>query len=181
MVNVERAERIAREHMNRMLSPDVRRIEEEFKVPCSDSLWPEFYWIACIVAGNLHEAVMPSDVEVAQVASYIDYVLSMYYTESFARQVRALPLPLCGGHNTVVLVKRHDGWGYRRASWETGSWPHAYRPYRADAAWPEGLPREPLTLVQVLDKVCGWTDRPNPKWEAWKVAHPAVFPAEVTV
>lgn len=181
---VKRMEALAREHMGRAVPPEVRRIEEEFKVPVAGSLWPGLIWIACVAVGKL-AGEMPTDEEAAQVASYIDYTLATVYNEGFADQIRRLPLPLCGGHNTTIFVKhpmeRADGgsfvgWGYRRTSWHTGSWPHTYQ-HRKDV---KDLPG-PLTLRQVLDKVCGWSDSPNPKWEAWKAARPEVFPAEVTV
>jgi hypothetical protein len=146
------------------------RVEAEHRVPV-DSLWPGVYWLACIAGPDEPEnqAVLPTDAEVAQVASYIDYLLVTRYREGYAAQLRALPLACDGAWNTVVLVKRASGWGYRRSTWRTGSWPHAYQ-HRPEA--PTGL-----SLLQVLDHIEGVTNTVSAQWLAWQAAHSDVFPA----
>lgn len=165
--------RLVTEHLAAEKSEWARRVESEFRVPVSGSLWPSIYWLACVVeVGDLGSTAEPSDDELRVVASYIDYKLTTFYRESYAAAVRALPLPLVPGHNTVVLVKHPDvppegthwrGWGYRRDTWRTGSWPHSYthRP---------GAPTDPLSLLEILDHVegGGWRSTPNEAWESWK-------------
>ena len=178
---------IVREHMNGMKSATARRFETEFKVPTCD-MYPEIYWIACVAVPpdepfrNPWGTLVPEDWEVAQIASYIDYKLTTFYREHYADKVRAKALPVCAGHNTVTFVKRPDqvtgnwvsssvGWGYRRMTWQTGAWPHAYGHAKAT-----NLPDGPLSLVQVIDHCEGFGDKPNPKWDAWKAEHPETFP-----
>lgn len=162
------ATRLVSEFLARPKPDEWRHIEETFKVPVEDSLLPYGFWLACVAVPE-HDGLVPDDAEAAQIASYIDFVLSTLYNEGYASLVRARALPVCGGHNTAVFVKRADGWGYRRRSWHTGSWPHAYRGR-------EGAPTEPLSLVAILDKITAFGEKPNPKWDAWKAAHSEVFP-----
>lgn len=163
-----------------MKTPEARRIEQEFQVPTSDSLWPQYFWIACVVvpARSYDRHVVPTDVEIKQIRSYIEFKVTSFYREGFAQQVLEDALPICAGHNTVILGKypetaengsKMTGWGYRRMSWETASWPHAYQ-----GRGTVNVPEHGLTLVEVLDHCEGY-DRPSEKWEAWKAAHPDLF------
>lgn len=160
--------RVVQRHLDKPKTAWAARVEAEYRVPVVGDLWPSVYWVVCLVGpGGLLEAVEPTEAEVAQVASYTEYLLQTRYREGYAAQLRALPLACDGGFNGVVLVKRANGWGYTRHRWPSGSWPHAYQ-HRPEA------PRD-LTLVQVLDHIETITGTASAQWQAWKDEHPAVY------
>lgn len=175
-----------RRHLNEEKSAAARRIEQRFRVPTCTHLWPGIFWIACVVIADdspLQQYAMPTDKEVWQIRSYIDYKLSMF-SEPTSSRLREAALPADGGHNTIVFCKYPDapaagmipsacGWGYRMQTWrEGGAWPHSYGLTEAER---DKLSQLPLTLVQAMDHREAFTDKPNPKWEAWKAAHPSAF------
>jgi len=178
---------VVREHLALSKSETARRIEREFKVPTCGTIYPSVFWIACVVVpaedgSNLHGAICPEDFEVVQIASYIDFKLTSFYNESCAARTKERALPVVAGHNTVTFVKLPAeqregwsesavGWGYRRTSWQTASWPHGYPGSAKQVALP-------LTLLQVLDKIEDFgSSGVSPKWTAWKAEHADVFPA----
>lgn len=174
---------VVREHMNELKSAEARRIESEFGVPTSGSMWPRVFWLACVVVPeqSYDKHVLPTDDEVRQIRSYIEFKATSFYNDTWAKKILEDALPVCGGHNTVIFGKYPEtpaegsswtGWGYRRMTWETGTWPHAYQSRGA-----KNLPDHPLTLVETIDHCEGFGDEPSPKWEAWKAAHPEIFPA----
>lgn len=163
---------IVAEHLGQPKNGYAERVERDYRIPVVASLWPRCYWILCLVGPedlypdgfkrSPYGALEATDDELAQIASYIDFKLASFYLESYGREVRELLLPLVGGHNTVILLKRQDGWGYKRMTWETGSWPHSYMSRNPP-------PPTNLSLLDVLDHI---EDIVPAKWVAWKRTHP---------
>lgn len=166
-----------------MNSADVARIERDFKIPCADSLWPSRYAIVTLALQHFGtEVLVPDDDELRVIASYVDYKLTTFYREGYAAEVRAQPLPFVPGHNTVVVAKFADGdrthrperwqpgWGYRRHTWQTGTWPQAY--FHRPVA---NLPDHPLSILELFDAVEGtggsYPYGPYASWAAWKLEH----------
>lgn len=154
---------------------------ETFGVP----IVPLYVHDAYYLAGVCVDSVMPTDEELRQVRSYIEFVGRRTYGE----QILAMPLPADPGHNTVVLVKGGlykgnpqptEGWSYRRYTWDTGIFP-----YRTKV---DGTSFRPWSLAEVLDGIEGdiSTERssgvqravPRTPWEKWKTAHAEAFPRE---
>lgn len=184
------ASEAVRKHLNAEKPEAARRIERRFRVPTCGHLWPGIFWVACVVVpetGSLDRWIMPTDHEVWQIRSFIDYKLSKFFTEPASTQLRKAALPAYGGHNTIIFCKYPDvpaegmiasarGWGYRMQTWrDSGAWPHSYGVLERDR---QKLPDHPLTLVEAMDHRERLTDKPNPKWEAWKATHPSIFPAQ---
>lgn len=155
-----------------MIDADRSRIQTEFRIPV-DSEYPGTMWIACLAS----DSEVPSDPELAVLRSYIEYAVGLVYNERWCRILLGDPavpddydrnqhLARCAGHNTVAFVKRDGAWFYRRSTWGHGPWPFRY----ADGY-------EPMTLVALLDHICGYGDQPSPKWEAWKAERVDVFAA----
>jgi hypothetical protein len=134
------------------------RIQSEFRIPV-DSTWPGTYWIICLDS----ESEMPTDDELAQIQSYLEFVIRRTYRESFARKLLEMPLPKCGGHNATILRKgwaHRGGWFYRASSWEFGP---TYVPHEAP----------PQSLMAVLSLR---EDLVPAQWEQWKRDRPEIFP-----
>lgn len=173
--------RVLAEHLARERSELAARIETEFKVPAEGHLWPRVYWLACVVVNPEEGWVTPTDHELRQIRSYIEFKARSFYREHFADEVLDAALPLCAGHNTVIFAQRPEvsgngyeasrGWGYRRMTWETASWPHAYGGVRSA----KSLPDHPLSVVEVMDHVETIVGAPSEKWIAWKTEHAELF------
>ena len=112
---------------------------------------------------DLYPSLRPDDAEVRRIVAYIDWRME-YYNDGWKAGMRKHPLDTDATTNTVVLCKRAEGdWCYRRASWQ-------YGPFMV----PE-RDGEHLSLEHLLDRVNDFGDEPNPKWQAWKAAHPEAF------
>lgn len=141
------------------------------RIPVTDSS-PDRGYLAAFAGrtGLLHDLapgeMRPDDSEAALLASYIGYLRSKY-NQWAADRMLAEPLDV-GDRAAVVFGKRGDGdWVYRRAHWSEG---------------PFWVPEDgqKLSLPQLLDSIETWTGgHCNPAWEAWKSAHPGVFPQEI--
>lgn len=113
---------------------------------------------------DLYPAARPDEAEVRQIVAYIEYRME-YYNSSWRAKMRKRLLDTDDSTNTVILWKRGEGdWCYRRDSWQTGP---LVVPVRGD---------EPLDLERLLDHINDYGSGPNPKWRAWKAAHPEAFP-----
>ena len=98
---------------------------ESFGVPVVQLREHRSFYLAGICVDS---SVMPSDREIQQVRSYMEFIARRVY-EGAAKRILAMPRPGIGGHNTVILVKGAlykgsrqptKGWTYRRESWEVG-------------------------------------------------------------
>jgi len=153
---------------------------ESFGVPVVALYVDRAYYLAGICV----DSVMPTDDELRQVRSFIEFVGKRIYGAA-AKRILAMPLPADPGHNTIVLVKGGlykgnpqptEGWSYKRYTWETGVFPYRTAPFR------------PWDLSEVLDAIEGdvVTERsdgtqravPRAPWKKWKVAHTEAFPRE---
>jgi hypothetical protein len=106
-------------------------------------------------------ALRPDERETAQLLAELDWRMD-WYNASWRDQMRQRPLDIDSGTNTVIFQKRGENdWCFRRASFTMVP--------------PRTMPAE--TLEQVLDRVNDYGGGPNPKWRAWKAAHPEAFSA----
>jgi hypothetical protein len=140
------------------------------RIPVVGSAWPGWkYEVALLCpdspAGqDLWPSLRPDEAEVRQIVAYIGWRLE-YYNEGWRAKMARRPLDVDGSTNTVILRKRGEGdWCYRRWTWETG-------PFMVPAP-DDGH----LDLERLLDRINDHHDGPDPKWRAWKAAHPEAFP-----
>lgn len=109
-------------------------------------------------------ALRPDEAEVRQIAAYLEWRME-YYNEGWKAEMRKRPLDVDSSTNTVTLIKRANGdWRYQKATWRHGPWPFYDMPER-------------FTLEALLDHINDYGSEPNPKWRAFKAAHPEAFPA----
>jgi hypothetical protein len=140
------------------------------RIPVVSNPWPGWkYEVALLIndEDSLYApALRPDEAEVRQIVAYLGYRME-WYREGWRQKMRRRPLDVDSGTNTVILCKRAEGdWEYRRASWDHG-------PLMVGA--PDGTP---LSLEALLDRIndfSGRGDQPNPRWTAWKAAHPEAF------
>jgi hypothetical protein len=145
-------------HWNREMSEAERAAVHAAGVPTS-AAHPHEWWIAAI---DVH-SVGVTEEELRQLRSFIEHEVRHVYNDTWTERILSAALPKCGGHNTIVFLKRADGgWAYRRASWEIGP---MYVP-----TWDTA----PVSLVAAMDRV----ERGSPKWAEWKREHPNWFCAE---
>jgi hypothetical protein len=177
------------DNMPCLAEDQVDHVEKLFRVPV-DSEYPRTQWLACLV----RDSELPTDDELRQLRSYIEYAVGLTYNERYQRILVGDPslpddeqtnqhLARCNGHNTAIFTKRAGAWFVRRDSWQNG-----FVPWRHQSAY------VPLTLERVIDTfVCSACvddrrvpkDGPNhgyrkgirPDWWVWKTLHPDVFPA----
>jgi len=128
-----------------------------------------------LVSFDRESEARPTDAEAAMLRSFLDEYKDHWYGDgSYRRQMEARPLDVDGGANGVIFHKwGPDDWGYRRRSYERG-YLFSVVPPALRGRYKDGIPG-PLSLPALLDRINGWTDRPAPRWEAWKAAHPEVF------
>jgi hypothetical protein len=168
------------DELDRYVRPDFLTEEQQayirsLKIPV-DSDYPGTYWIASLS----YESVMPTEVELKMIQSYIEYAIKSHYNQTYQDGIFAKVLPAAGGHVTKIFRKgarwAHqpdplEGWVYRLTTWERGHWPQ----------WPE--PR--VSLIQVLDHIHQYVPYPDPRmgeeehlspaWVKWKAQHPDIF------
>ncbi len=149
-----------------MLAPEQRKeIQGRFKIPV-DSSCPTTYWIVSIDG----ESSMPTNEELAQIKSYIEFSTRRTYIEGAARLILGKPLPACPGHNTLILRKGDplysviQGWFFRKSSWQNGPF---YVPSKTAPDYRD------LGLVEALDK---YEDIFPGRWTEWKDKYPDIFP-----
>jgi hypothetical protein len=117
---------------------------------------------------DLYPALRPDDAETRMIAAELEWRMT-YYNEGWKAKMRRRPLDTDGTTNTVILWKRGDGdWCYRRDSWNRGP---LVVPSKYDG-------EEPAGLEALLDRINDYSGEPNPKWRAFKAAHPEAFPAQ---
>ena len=152
-----------------MLTQDqVRYIQENFKVPVDKDLHPQQTWIASLGL----ESEMPTDDELHQLRSYIEFVLLRggIFQPSYGQMVIDKSLPLEQGCNTVIFRKGYldkKGWFYRRSTWQVG-------PMFVPSILEKGF--HPHTLIKVIGReIFGFKSR-EAKWAEWKREHPDIFP-----
>ena len=141
------------------------------RIPVVRDQYPRWKYEVCVVItapGNegwiWGPALRPDDTEVKQILAYLDYRMG-WYNEGWQAKMRQRPLDVDSGTNTVILQKFGEGdWRYRRMTWEHGPWPFYDMPER-------------FTLEALLDHINDYGGEPNPKWRAFKAAHPEAFPA----
>jgi hypothetical protein len=135
------------------------------RIPVVSSPYPRWkYEVALVISDDdlWGPALRPDEAEVRQIVAFLGYRME-YYNESWKAKMRRRPLDVDGTTNTVTLMKRADGdWRYRKATWEHGPWPFYDMPER-------------FTLEGLLDHINDFGSQPNPKWRAWKAAHPEAF------
>ncbi|MFE9855573.1 hypothetical protein [Streptomyces sp. NPDC005780] len=156
-----------------------------FRIPVVTSFNPSWRYVAAYLGtsadtGNTFDppwpfasTERPTDTEAQMLVSYLQEHRHYWFGGSgYARQMDKRPLDVDGGWNTVVFIKYGpDDWGYRRCSWTYGPTfvpgPPTANSERED---------EPLSLVQVMDRVHTVVGDPMKHWTDWKAQHPDVFP-----
>ena len=81
-----------------LTSKQRKEIQERFKIPV-DAYCPGTYWIASLDG----ESLMPTNEELAQIRSYIEFSIRRTYREYWIDAILSKPLPACEGHNTLIL------------------------------------------------------------------------------
>jgi hypothetical protein len=161
--------------MLRQLSTSERaQIQKQYRIPV-DSEYPQKFWIM-----NLDDtSLMPTETELAQLRSYLEYKIVSWYNPSYRDKLLAMSLPYDSGRNTIILCKgvgmnggdHHEdtGWRYRRATWN-----HGHVPFTNEADY------RPLSLVEILDR-CEelMPGEVYEKWAVWKSEHAELFAPEV--
>ena len=141
------------------------------RIPVVRSPHPRWKYEVCVVISDEEirsglplwgPSLRPDEAEVRQIAAELEWRMS-YYNEGWKAKMRQRPLDVDGTTNTVILQKFGDGdWRYRRASFEHGMWPFPSMEQR-------------FTLEALLDHINDYGGEPNPKWQAFKAAHPEAF------
>jgi hypothetical protein len=137
------------------------------RIPVVRTSHPRWKYEVALVIGSEDETIWkpglrPDEPEVRQIVAELEWRMT-YYNEGWKAKMRRRPLDVDSSTNTVVLQKfAEDDWRYRRASHEHGMWPFYNNPKR-------------FTLEALLDHINDYGDEPNPKWRAFKAAHPEAF------
>lgn len=128
-----------------------------------------------LVAFDRESEARPTDAETAMLVSFLDEYKHHWYNPGFLSKLAEKPLDVDGGANGVIFHKwAGDDWGYRRQSYTIGNlWTVAWPSQRDGREY--GRLAGPLSLTELMDRINGHGDDPNPRWEAWKAAHPEVF------
>jgi len=150
-----------------MLTDTQRKHIQKFHIPI-DVYCPGTYWIVSLDC----ESMMPTDEELAQIKSYIEYSVRRTYQEYWVDVILNKPLSACSGHNTLILRKGSpllpavQGWFYRKMFWRGGA-----------VYWPViGAEYKDRGLVEIFDK---YEDFSSESWTEWKNSHPDIFPVPV--
>jgi len=149
--------------MNWFLIDQEAAAVEAARIPV-DSFNPMTYWVVCLD----RESAMPTDLELRQLHSIIEFIVQDGYVSTKAeRAFAAGELARDAGFNTVIFRKdRSDGgWRFRRASWREGP---LFVPSHQE------LDYAPHSLAAAMDRLRKHRMEP---WEAWKTAHADLFPA----
>jgi hypothetical protein len=146
----------------------------KLRIPVVSSPYPAWKYEVALFINDPHDhsfdpplwgfALRPDDAEVRMITAYIEWRME-YYNEGWKAKMRKRPLDVDSSTNTVILQKRGEGdWCYRRMTWDRG---------------PLMVPvkdGEDLDLERLLDRINDYGSEPNPKWRAFKAAHPEAFP-----
>jgi hypothetical protein len=132
-----------------------------------------------LVAFDRDSAARPTDTEARMMASFREEYIAYWYNDSYKARMAELPFDIDGGANGVVFRKwGENDWAYRRRTWTYGPTfvPHPPRLRRLD---PADKPFGPLSLADLMDHMhMHGGNKPLPRWQEWKAAHPEVFGAE---
>lgn len=154
--------RVSYDETGLLTMEQVLRIERVHRIPVDDMYGPQG-WHACLST----ESLMPSDFELAQLRSAIEFSVRKTFKQHHTQRMLDQLLAYDPGANTLVLCKgirgKHTGWHYRRASWEIGA---------SLVPSPMSENFAPFTLVQVLDQVFDLT---SAAWDDHKQTNPHIF------
>ena len=131
------------------------------RLPTTTSEWRvEWAYLVLVVipdpARPYRPIIEPDHDDLARIGRYLDHRRNeMFGNPDGIRESR--PLDVAAGINTILLAKRTDGgWCFRRATHQTGLWPHV-----------NDTDRTPMELEALLDHIEG-----DGAWPAFKAAHP---------
>lgn len=146
------------------------------RIPVVRKPYPDWKYEVCLVVNDPEDpcdpplwgvALRPDEAEVRMITAELEWRMT-YYNEGWKARMRRRPLDVDGTTNTVILQKFGDGdWRYRRASFEHGMWPFFSMEQR-------------FTLEALLDHINDYGGEPNPRWRAFKAAHPEAFGTAAT-
>jgi hypothetical protein len=117
----------------------------------------------------------PTDLEAAQLASYIEQYKDYFFNDWY--KAKLLERPLDVDAVTRIFHKwSDDDWSYRVDTWQYGAFWIPVAPRLRHGQYDEAR-LGPLSLVQAMDRDKRMhTEYPNKDWAAWKATHPEVFP-----
>jgi hypothetical protein len=146
----------------------------KLRIPVVGSAWPQWYYIVAFDSGRLDEENhRPTDLEAAQLRSFLDEYINHFYNASYKATLAERPFDIDGGAAGRIFRKwGEDDWGYRIRTWQYGP---TYVPEHPRIRSREQNPVGPLTLVEVMDRIHTIGDKPMAHWAEWKAAHPEVF------
>lgn len=101
----------------------------EHRLPCVQGWHADWsYPVALNVMSQeweAHPVILPTDEEVALLASYNAHRSNGWYTPEYLAKVRQGPLDVDPGISTYVFGKdAEQSWRYKSATWETGVYPN---------------------------------------------------------
>lgn len=131
-----------------------------------------------LVSFDRRSEARPTDLEAAQLRSFLDEYIDRWYNSSYKAKLSRRALDVDGGANGTVFHKYAEGdWAYRKQSWTSGPL-FVPGPPRSVNEFAVERQLGPLTLQELMDlKHQYGAGEPNPRWKAWKAAHPDLFPA----
>lgn len=140
---------------------------EKYRIPVIDFYDPRYYYFAALVIPDLSiedplfKFVMPTEEDAKLFGSYITYRISQFgFREGYVNKIHSEKLDVDSGVNTISYAKHEVlGWCYKRATWETGPFPHYGTSIRFE------------TLVEAMDHCESIAGEPSKDWEAWKTEH----------
>ncbi|MEV7805064.1 hypothetical protein AB0O28_19145 [Microbispora sp. NPDC088329] len=128
------------------------------------------------VAFDRESEVRPTDMEAAQLASFIEEHREHWFNETYKAKLSERPFDT----DTVTRVFHKwadNDWSYRVATWEHGPfWVPVFPCLRGTHLDDRPNWKAPMTLVEVMDRIFTFSDGPMKRWLEWKAAHPEVFP-----
>jgi hypothetical protein len=133
---------------------------------------------AFLVAFDRESEARPTDLEAAQLRSYLDEYIFHWYTPSYRAELSRRALDVDGGAIGVVLHKwGEDDWGYRRQSYTLGHRFTVNPPGLRGGPFDDGMPG-PLSLERLMDRMHAFGSHDvSERWRQWKSNHPDVFPS----
>lgn len=100
---------------------------DKYRTPVVSMLNPNEQYVACLVVpqeddeiARIWNFLTPDEADARLLGQYIEYRLQRWYSKDFTDRLKAKPLDLDPGVNTVSFVKTEGGWRYSRASWRDG-------------------------------------------------------------
>jgi hypothetical protein len=117
----------------------------------------------------------PTDLEAAQLASYIEQYKDYFFNDWY--KAKLLERPLDVDAVTRIFHKWGEGdWSYRVVTWEYGPFWVPVAP-RLRGGQYDDAKLGPLSLVQVMDRDHQMhSEYPSKAWAAWKADRPDIFP-----